>query len=161
MNRRTFREELGQLRHHRAFRIPPPTWDEPVMAQLAALLDSPRPPEPLDEKSLATAATHLWRAERRLAAPGADAAGRQTARHLRTTRAALAEAGLVLQDHDGEAFHSGRSIEVLLFQDDPSLSAETVLETVRPSIYLRERHIQLGQVIVGRPTREDLRNGHA
>ncbi|MEV4088660.1 hypothetical protein AB0J43_51210, partial [Nonomuraea fuscirosea] len=86
---------------------------------------------------------------------------RQTARHLRTTRAALAEAGLVLQDHDGEAFHSGRSIEVLLFQDDPSLSAETVLETVRPSIYLRERHIQLGQVIVGRPTREDLRNGHA
>lgn len=28
---------------------------------------------------------------------------------------------------------------------------ETVLEAVRPSVYFRDRRIQLGQVIVGRP----------
>ncbi|NJP97224.1 hypothetical protein HCN51_48710 [Nonomuraea sp. FMUSA5-5] len=182
-----------ELRHHPAFRVPPPEWAEPVQEQLAALLAALDPPQKAtpdgsgapdgsgtpdenaaqggsermpataadNDKALATAATNLWRAERKLATRGKDATSRQAGRYLRTTRQALAEAGLVVQDHDGEAFHSGRSIEVLLFQDDPSLTEETVLETVRPSIYLRDRHIQMGQVIVGCPPRDHVRNEHA
>ncbi|MFC4009978.1 hypothetical protein ACFOY2_22305 [Nonomuraea purpurea] len=183
------REELRQRRHHRSFRIPPPSWDDEVTEQLERLLATaathtePVPPPdekapaatraepvpPLDEKALAAAATNLWRAERRLARKDEDspAKSRQAGRFLRTTRGALAEAGLVVQDHDGEQFHSGRSLEVLLFQDDPSLATETVLETVRPSIYLQDRHIQMGQVIVGCPPQpspdsdDDVRNDHA
>ncbi|MEV4471074.1 hypothetical protein AB0K12_17850 [Nonomuraea sp. NPDC049419] len=160
------REEFRQRRHHRAFRIPPPLWDETVQDLLDRLLAAsdpaaPEPASPLDEKALATAATNLWRAERKLAQQGKDATSRQAGRYLRTTRGALSDAGLVVQDHDGETFHSGRAIEVLLFQDDPSLSVETVLETVRPSIYLGDRHIQMGQVIVGCPPRDHVRNEYA
>ena len=59
--------------------------------------------------------------------------------------------GLLVQDHEGDTFHPGRSVEVLVYEDDPSLTVETVLETVRPSIYYRDRRIQMGQVIVGQP----------
>ena len=85
---------------------------------------------------------------------------RQAGRYLRTA-AALTDAGLVVQEHEGDVFHPGRSLEVLVFEEDPALSVETVLETVRPSIYYRDRRIQMGQVIVGRPTSTDQRGNHA
>jgi len=40
---------------------------------------------------------------------------------------------------------------VLAYQDDQSLRVEIVQETVRPSVYLAGRRIQMGQVIVGSP----------
>ncbi|TDD54110.1 hypothetical protein E1286_06310 [Nonomuraea terrae] len=166
------REDLRQRRHHRSFRIPPPDWDEELVEHverlLATIVPPEEPPPPLDEKALAAAATSLWRAERRLTKQDDDspAKSRQAGRFVRTTRTALAEAGLVVQDHDGEQFHPGRALEVLLFQEDPSLDTETVLETVQPSIYLNDRHIQMGQVIVGCPPQpssgpdDHVRNDH-
>ncbi|GGK22617.1 hypothetical protein GCM10011583_63200 [Streptomyces camponoticapitis] len=108
---------------------------------------------PLDAKALADAATNLWRAQRRLNRQGeaATSRSRQTSRYLRSCREALDEAGLLVQEHEGDAFHTGLSLEALTFQDDPSLTAETVLETIRPTIYLNGRRIQMGQVIVGCP----------
>ncbi|MFI6694642.1 hypothetical protein ACIBLA_23345 [Streptomyces sp. NPDC050433] len=107
----------------------------------------------LDEKALAEAATNLWRAQRRLNRQGeaASARSRQTGRYLRTCREALDEAGLLVQEHEGDAYHPGRSLEALAFEEDPSLAADTVRETVRPTIYLHGRRIQMGQVIVGGP----------
>lgn len=160
------RDELRQRRHHRAFRIAPATWDGPELEHLERLLAAavrpsrPVPAEPraddapgLDEEALAKAVTELWRAQHRLARPGNDAAAqtRQAGRYLRAGRDVLTDAGLVVQDHDGEAFHPGRSVEALTYEDDPSLSIETVLQTIRPSIYLNGRRIQMGKVIVGRP----------
>ncbi|WP_250280882.1 hypothetical protein [Frankia sp. CiP1_Cm_nod2] len=174
------RAELRQRRHHRAFRIAPPAWDEFLCEQMERLLaeitelgdlgaaepeSQPDPPRPgpgpgpgsgsgpcLDEKALARAVTNLWKAQRKLAEEEEPSArARQAARYLRACRDALAEAGLVVQDHDGDAFHPGRSIEVLAFQEDFSLDTEKVLETVRPSVYFQDRRVQMGQVIVGRP----------
>ncbi|MFF2185364.1 hypothetical protein [Streptomyces sp. NPDC058155] len=109
--------------------------------------------DPLDAKALADAATNLWRAQRRLTRQGeaASSRSRQTGRYLRSCREALDDAGLLVQEHEGDAFHTGRSLEALTFQEDPSLTAETVLETIRPTIYLHGRRIQMGQVIVGCP----------
>jgi hypothetical protein len=179
------REEARQRRHHRAFRIGPPVWVGPAREELERLLAAvaeAAPPGPadgtppsaeteqppaetemtstqfvpgLDEASLADAATQLWRAQRRLDREPPSARSRQTGRYLRACRTALADAGLVVQDHDGDAFHPGRSLEALAFQDDPSLTAETIVETVRPTVYLRERRIRTGQVIVGRPATGD------
>jgi hypothetical protein len=124
----------------------------PGVARAAAVPAEPSSARPeLNEAALADAATSLWRAQRRLDRGAASARSRQTARFLRACRTALADAGLVVQDHDGDAFHPGRSLAALAFQDDPSLTAETVLETVRPTVYLHEQRIQMGQVIVGRP----------
>ncbi|MEU5567688.1 hypothetical protein [Micromonospora musae] len=170
------REELRQRRHHPAFRISAPVWTEQQCGQIEALLAQAQaatptqPPDPVaeaapdesvavtpaqpDETALATAATNLWRAERKLTPPGERPSprDRQAARYLRTCSEALADAGLVLQDHDGDAFNPGRALEVLVYQENPALTAETVLETVRPSVYLHGRLVQMGQVIVGTPS---------
>ncbi|MEU0524664.1 hypothetical protein [Streptomyces niveus] len=167
------REDLRQRRHHRAFRIAPlPPWDEPSREELERLLASvadsvatagpaapdtavqpPPADDSLDAKALADAATNLWRAQRRLTRQGeaASSRSRQTGRYLRSCREALDDAGLLVQEHEGDAFHTGRSLEALTFEEDPSLTAETVLETIRPTIYLHGRRIQMGQVIVGCP----------
>ena len=173
------RDELRQRRHHRAFRIAPPPADDALREQLRRLLtkipqpaeqppaeqppaEQPRAEQPsaqqppareLDEKSLAEAATNVWRAQRRLARDGeaSSARDRQAGRYLLACRDALTDAGMVIQEHDGDTYHPGRSIEVLVFHEEPTLTAEVVLETVRPTIYLHDRRIQMGQVIVGRP----------
>ncbi len=167
-----WRAEHGQRRHHREFRIPEPVWTAGQRARLTALLaeiaastpstvdERPAPVEPvpradpaLREKDLADAATNLWRARRRIARLDADDSreARFVGRYLRATQEALAAAGVLIQDHDGSAFHPGLSLEVLAYQEDPVLRSEIVRETVRPSVYLADRRIQMGQVIVGCP----------
>jgi len=166
------RAELRQRRHNRAFRIGPPVWDEERRARLermlAALDATEGALDQLDEKALADAVTNLWSARRKLAGPAPNGGrptqeARHADRYLRNCDEALAEAGLVVQDHDGDMFTPGRSLRVLVFENDSKLTTETVLETVRPSIYLHDRRIQMGQVIVGRPTSPDttdLRDSH-
>ncbi|MDQ3153009.1 MAG: hypothetical protein M3R63_15295 [Actinomycetota bacterium] len=166
------RHALRQRRHHRAFRIAPPMWDEAqqtrleqVIADLVAVMEPVEPereperaPAPaLDEKALADAATNLWRAQQQLTRVDGRLSKeiRQAGRYLRTGNDVLAKAGLVVQDHDGDAFHPGLSLEVLVYEDDPSSSTETVLETVRPSVYFGDHRIQMGQVIVSRPARRE------
>lgn len=173
------RAESRQRRHHRAFRIPPPVADDGLRGQLERLLAGIREPvrdagpRPLDDKLLADAGTYLWRAQRRLARDGepSTARDRQAGRLLTTCRDALTDAGMVIQDHDGDTFHAGRSIEVLVFETDPARSAEVVVETVRPTIYLHDRRVQMGQVIVAGPPpdgttpstqpRDQVNNDHA
>ena len=138
------RAEFRQRRHHRAFRIAAAP-DRPVLAELDEVLRAvPGPAEQLDVDALAAAATNLWKAQRKLD-------DGPTAKYLARCRDGLAEIGLVIQDHDGDPYHAGRRLEVLAFEHDPHAAAEHVLHTVQPSIYLRDKHIQIGQVIVGTP----------
>lgn len=107
--------------------------------------------------ALLRAASGLWRAGRQLDEDGGTLSGaglRQVRRQLNASRRALVDGGLEIQDHEGQRFDSGLSLEVLLFQEEPGLAHEVVLETVRPSVYFRGRCIQMGQVIVGRPASE-------
>lgn len=159
---------LRQGRHHRTFRIPPPRWSPDQQQVLLRLAQDPPPrdeppaePEaasavPFDAPELARIATYLWRARKKLDGPGdPERKGvRQAGRHVDTALTRLDEAGLVVQDHDGAPFHSGLSLEVLAFVDDPGLgegSGEYVKETLRPCVYVHDRRVQAGQVIVHRP----------
>jgi hypothetical protein len=154
---RPIRAELRQLRHPKAFRIPPPPSIADELAGLIAALPSPTTPpstpEALDGRLLADAATNLWRAQRRLAR-GDGPLDRQTGRYLLVCREALTDAGLVVQDHDGDPYHPGRSLEMLAFRPEPGRTGEVVVETVRPTVYLRDRRIQTGQVIVAGPAHD-------
>lgn len=78
---------------------------------------------------------------------------RQLARHVTTIRERLGELGLQIQDHTGKPFDSGQSLEVLAFQPTDGIVEEAVVETVRPTLYFRERRILKGQVIVGTPVK--------
>jgi len=126
----------------------------------------PRPPGPrrrdgdpdtdtdTDPTALLAAAAGIWRTQRKLERRGDTLSAadlRQLRRFVQGSRDALAGDGLEMQDHDGEPFDPGQSLDVLLFQDEPELTREVVLETVRPTVYFRGERIQMGQVIVGRP----------
>jgi hypothetical protein len=76
---------------------------------------------------------------------------RQLSRHVSTISDRLADIGLQIQDHTGDAFDSGQSLEVLAFQPTPGVDGEKVIETVRPTVYLSGHRILKGQVIVGIP----------
>lgn len=166
-----WRNWLRQRRHPPAFRIDPPAWDHAQRRRLEQLLadwsapaadaDTVTAPDAaagLDETALAAAATNLWRARRRLERQtDSSSSGRQLRKLLRSTHEELAAAGLVVQDHDGLAFDSGFALEALAFEDDPTVAEERVKETVRPSVYLEGRRIQMGQVIVGHPVGDQTR----
>jgi hypothetical protein len=76
---------------------------------------------------------------------------RHLVRNVETIWDRLSEIGLEIQDHTGQPFDSGQSLEVLAFQPTPGVQRETVAETVRPTIYFMGRRILMGQVIVATP----------
>lgn len=163
------RGRLRQRRFPEEFRIPPGhLYPEPALARPAntvpaatAVTSAAAAGQPgaegsgLPDPALADLATHLWRLARKLGpgrADGAASAGQRLAgRHLRAAREALTEAGVETQDHDGSDFDIGLSLHVLAYQPTPGAARETVLETIRPSVYRDGRQIQIGQVIVAQP----------
>jgi hypothetical protein len=146
----------GQRRYHREFRIAAPRWPDPfsLTALLTEASTKDRQSE-LSEKDCAEAATNLWRAQRRLVrlADEDSREAKRVGRYLQAVQRSLDEAGLTIQDHDGTEFHPGLSLEVLMTQPDPALARQTVRETVRPTVYLAGKRIQMGQVIVGCPSK--------
>lgn len=75
----------------------------------------------------------------------------KVARHVDRLWESLEQAGLKIQDHINQPFDSGQSLQVLAFQPSPGVEREIVIETVRPTVYLQDYRIQIGQVIVGTP----------
>jgi hypothetical protein len=75
----------------------------------------------------------------------------KVARHVDRLWESLEQAGLKIQDHINQPFDSGQSLEVLAFQPTPGVEREIVIETVRPTVYLQDYRIQIGQVIVATP----------
>ena len=85
---------------------------------------------------------------------GTRAALEEMRRAYRSFEAAwdtLLSAGVDVQEHTGSPFNSGLLLHVLAFQSTPGLEQETVLETIRPTVYYKQQLIQPGEVIVGTP----------
>jgi hypothetical protein len=85
---------------------------------------------------------------------------KRTVRHVDRFWELLEQAGFKIQDHVNQPFDSGQSVQVLAFQPTLGVEKEVVVETVRPSVYLHEHRIQIGQVIVATPHKslEDTHN---
>lgn len=103
---------------------------------------------------MADVATSIWRLRGKLAESPVEPP-RAVVRHLESAWDALAEAGVQIQDHLNTPFDSGLALTVVAFQPTPGLSREQVVETVRPSVYLHDRVVQRGEVIVGTPAPSD------
>jgi hypothetical protein len=103
---------------------------------------------------LANVATGVWRLRQRFQQPGAEAPAGELRRVQRDVEAlwdTLAEAGIEILDHNGKVYEPGESLKVLAFQPAPSLDRERIVETVKPTVYLGEQWLQMGEVIVGTP----------
>lgn len=129
--------------------LPPPHLDPPAPA--------PGPPaEDPRARLLADLATGLWRLRGRMvdARSGEPLSEmRRAYRHLEAVWDALSQAGVEVQEHARRPYDPGLSLRVLAFQPTAGLERETVLETVKPCVYLGGRRIQMGEVIVGTPDR--------
>jgi hypothetical protein len=125
-------------------------------------VDAPEPDaasagDGLPGSSAADLATSVWRLRAKLAAT--SDAPRALVRHVDTAWDTLADAGIVIKDHLHEPFDPGLSISVAAYQATPGLRREEVIETLRPSVFLRGRTLQMGEVIVGTPEKSEEKAG--
>ena len=169
-------------RQHRfpaEFRIPPPALSPgPVSGPVSAPASGPAPspaadpapdalpgpqpdalPDDLSDDVVAGLVTELWRARNKVDGPGAEQdpprAVRWANRYLAAADDRLVRAGIEVEGHDGLRFDVGMDLRVLAYQDDPDVTEEIVVETIRPSVRRAGRIIQEGEVIVAVPERPE------
>jgi hypothetical protein len=169
----SFRQRARQRRFPPEFRIPapqdlpdaaahePPPAPEP--SPLPVALPSPEPapeptPEPtpsdLDDRTVADVATNMWRVLKRFSDNGdgeVPKAQRMAMRNLTAMSERLQAAGIRVQDHEGTPWDPGMSLKAIAYEPRPNVERETVVETVRPTVYRGGQCIQFGHVIVGVP----------
>jgi hypothetical protein len=126
----------------------PPTAAAPIPTVVP-----PAPPDGLAQ-SLASLATHIWRARVKLVDPITGEPNDETRRAYRHVMAAFetfAQMGLTMNDWIDQPFDPGLPVKVLTFQPMPDIMRDTVVEAVRPTIIWRDQILQLGEVVVGIP----------
>ncbi|MDH7502145.1 MAG: hypothetical protein QHJ82_05435 [Verrucomicrobiota bacterium] len=163
MNKNTILTAARQLLFPREFRIRAPVWPGDWLETLEKVARTPtqHPPNPDDNeriKFLADLATGVWRLKQKMIEPGTDRPKEQFKReyrHLESVWDLLVQAGLQIQDHTGKPFDSGQALRVLAFQPTPGIKRERVQETIKPTVYFRGRHVQMGEVIVQSPIKGD------
>lgn len=133
--------------------VPPPVAPQPI-----APVDATGPAEPgADDAmagSLATLATHVWRAQSKMVDPGTGEPREETRRLYRHIEGAIdtfAAMGVRLSDWLGQPYDAGLPVKVISFQPTPDLVRDTVIEAVRPAVFWQDRLLQVGEVIVGIP----------
>lgn len=108
----------------------------------------------LDDGTVADLATNMWRVLKRFSSNGdgeVSKAQRMATRNLTAMSDRLNDAGVRVQDHDGIPWDPGLSLKAIAYEPRPNLERETVVETVRPTVYRGGQCIQIGHVIVGVP----------
>jgi hypothetical protein len=98
------------------------------------------------QQLIADLATGVWRLRRRAseAPPGMR-------RDLDALADRLTEAGVEIHDHTGERYDPAKALRVLAFEPAAGAAAETVSETVKPTIYYQGQWLQMGEVVVRTP----------
>ena len=113
--------------------------------------------ENINHKLIAEIGTGLWRVRKNMLRPESDKPkeGMERAyRHVQSIFDSLETSHVQIKDHTDEEWIDGRNISVLAFQPMPGFTKEIIIETIKPTIFLDEQHIQKGQVIVGKPEQE-------
>jgi len=149
-------------------KIPPPQFpDEAKIAEMlismmraASAGQSGTPSEsrnavpPNIVKGMADISTSIWKAKARMI-DGATGEVRdemkRVYRNIESALETLGSLGIELKDHTGTAFDYGLALKVVTTQETPGISRETVIETLRPTIYWNKQIIQMGEVVVGIP----------
>lgn len=149
------------LRYPQEFRISAPKYLE-LAESLEVLTDSLKHPSislqmisESEEELIDMAAdigTLVWRVQRRLTTMGKLTKELQrVSRDVESTRDALAQRGIEIKDHTGQDYITGMALRVIASQPVPGLTQQQIIETLKPTIYHRDKIIQMGDVIVGIP----------
>lgn len=105
-------------------------------------------------KTFATIATQLWKAKSKMlddATGEAFEESKSIYRHVEVSLRNLEDLGIEIKDHTDEPFDYGLPLKVVTTQPTPGLLKETVVETLRPTIYWKKSIIQMGEVVIATP----------
>lgn len=111
-------------------------------------------------KATITVATNVWRLRTRLIDRHSGEVREEVskedvkkmARYIEAIYEAFAEIGVEIKDRTGEAFDYGLPEKVVTAQPQEGLSRERIIETLRPTIYWKDKLAQQGEVIIATPT---------
>lgn len=131
------------------------------MVQMSA--SSAAPDSESLERTLAILATQSWKMSNRMIDPETKEARetldtrdcRGVARALEAIMDELRHFGITITDYTSQAFDQGLDVNVVQGQPREGLTKPTIIETLKPSIFLHQRTIQRGDIIVGLPTPKD------
>ena len=162
-------EELAQWRYPKEFRIARPNLPlAEIQGAAQFILDGLASPGlvasvPLERgkdsvalaiPQLADLVTGLWRLREKMldgetGRPLEEM--RRAFRHLESAWDILAQVGVQVQEHSRSRYDPGLSLKVVAFQPTPGLDCKTVIETLKPTVYMKGQRIQVGEVVVGTP----------
>jgi hypothetical protein len=150
------------------FKIPKVKWpDEKQLLESVAIVLAAKPParspgpgnedEEASEahaKALAAIATNAWKARSKMideqsGEPREEM--KRVFRHIEAIFETFRELGLEVKDHTRDVFDYGMPLKVVTSQPMPGINKERVIETIKPTIYWRNRIVQMGEVVIGTP----------
>lgn len=104
-------------------------------------------------KALADIATNVWKAKAKML----DSSGetreemKRVYRHVEGVLESFKEIGLEVKDHTGDAFDYGLPLNVVTTQPTQGITKESVIETIKPTVYWQKQILQRGEVVIATP----------
>ena len=96
--------------------------------------------------------TRVWRLQQSLRAAGElPNELRKVVRDVESIGDTLTQRGIEIKDHTDQDYDPGMALRVITSQPVPGLTRKQIIETLKPTIYYRDKIIQMGDVIVGVP----------
>lgn len=105
-------------------------------------------------KTLVSIATNAWRAKIKMLDVTTGEVReemKRVDRHIEAIFRSLAEVGVVIRDHTGEAYDEGQPMKVVANKPTPGLERKRVSETLLPSIFWNNRLVQNGEIEIATP----------
>jgi hypothetical protein len=109
---------------------------------------------PIVIKAMADIATNVWKAKTKMLDSGSGEVRegmKRVYRHIDGVLESFQEIGLEVKDHTGDAFDYGLPLKVITTQPTQGITRESVIETVKPTIYWHKQIIQMGEVVIATP----------
>jgi hypothetical protein len=66
----------------------------------------------------------------------------------------MAGKGVEIKDHTGDMITGGEALRIIAFQPSSGITRDTVVETLKPTVYYKDKMVQMGEVIVGIPIKK-------
>lgn len=113
--------------------------------------NNPSVDQVINKDFLAEVSVGAWRLKKKMTDPKSGEPLSEMSRayrHLESVFITLEKEGIEIQDHDGQSFDAGLSLNVLTYQPLPNIDKEFVYDTIKPSVYLKGERILMGEVIV-------------
>lgn len=107
---------------------------------------------------IASVCTGLWRMQQNLSQVPIEEMPdkvRRLNRHLESIMDTLTQSDFAIKDHLREAYDPGMFLNVAAYEPTDGISRETIIETIKPSVYWEDKCIQNGEVIVGTPKKSE------